>query len=76
MLDAARVSFTATTAAIRAGLLGGTILQFDETGLRVGKKNWWLWVFHPTAPFSSSVDREARRVRGRFEREIEACVAQ
>jgi hypothetical protein len=46
MLDAARVSFTATTAAIRAGLLGGTILQFDETGLRVGKMNWWLWVFH------------------------------
>jgi hypothetical protein len=42
MLDAARVSFTATTAAIRAGLLGGTILQFDETALRVGKKNWWL----------------------------------
>ena len=24
----------------------GTILQSDETGVRVGKKNWWLWVFH------------------------------
>jgi transposase len=23
-----------------------TALQSDETGLRVGKKNWWLWVFH------------------------------
>ena len=46
ILDAARVSFTAATAAIRARLLGGTILQSDETGLRVGKQNWWLWVFH------------------------------
>jgi len=46
MLDAARTTFTAATAAIRARLLGGTILQSDETGLRVGKKNWWLWVFH------------------------------
>ena len=26
--------------------LDGTILQSDETGLRVGKQNWWLWVFH------------------------------
>ena len=33
-------------AAIRAKLLDGTILQSDETGLRVGKQNWWLWVFH------------------------------
>lgn len=46
ILDAARGSFTAATAAIRARLLGGTILQSDETGLRVGKRNWWLWVFH------------------------------
>ena len=46
ILDAARASFTAATAAIRARLLGGTILQSDETGLRVGKRNWWLWVFH------------------------------
>jgi hypothetical protein len=30
--------------AIRARLLSGTALQSDETGLRVGKKNWWLWV--------------------------------
>jgi hypothetical protein len=26
--------------------MSGTILQSDETGLRVGKRNWWLWVFH------------------------------
>ena len=46
ILDAARACFAAATAAIRARLLGGTILQSDETGLRVGKQNWWLWVFH------------------------------
>ena len=23
-----------------------TVLASDETGLRVGKANWWLWVFH------------------------------
>ncbi len=46
ILDAARESFSTATDAIRARLLCGTILQSDETGLRVGKKNWWLWVFH------------------------------
>lgn len=46
MLDAAQAPFEAQTNVIRAGLLSGTILQSDETGLRVGKKNWWLWVFH------------------------------
>ena len=29
-----------------AKLLSGTILQSDETGVRVGKKSWWTWVFH------------------------------
>ncbi len=46
MLDAARDAFAAQTSAIRARLLSGTALQSDETGLRVGKKNWWFWVFH------------------------------
>ena len=46
MLDAARTPFAAQTNAIRERLLSGTVLQSDETGLRVGKKNWWLWVFH------------------------------
>jgi transposase len=46
MLDAAQAPFEAQTNVIKAGLLAGTILQSDETGLRVGKKNWWLWVFH------------------------------
>jgi transposase len=46
MLGAAREAFAAQTNAIRGRLLSGTILESDETGLRVGKKNWWLWVFH------------------------------
>lgn len=46
MLDAARGAFAVQTDSIRARLLSGTILQSDETGLRVGKKNWWFWVFH------------------------------
>jgi len=46
MLDASREAFAAQTNAIRQQLLSGTALQSDETGLRVGKKNWWLWVFH------------------------------
>ena len=46
ILDAARAPFAAQSNAIRARLLAGTVLQSDETGLRVGKQNWWLWVFH------------------------------
>jgi Transposase IS66 family len=46
MLEAAREAFAAQINHIRAPLLSGTILQSDETGLRVGKRNWWLWVFH------------------------------
>jgi transposase len=46
MLDASRDAFAAQRSAIRARLLSGTALQSDETGLRVGKSNWWLWVFH------------------------------
>jgi transposase len=46
LLEAAREPFAAQTSLIRAKLLSGTALCSDETGLRVGKKNWWLWVFH------------------------------
>lgn len=49
MLDAARDAFARQTSHIRADLLSGTALQSDETGLRVGKRNWWLWVFHHDA---------------------------
>jgi transposase len=33
-------------AAIREKLLSGSTLQSDETGMRVGKRTWWTWVFH------------------------------
>jgi transposase len=46
MLAAARDAFACQTSHIRARLMSGTILQSDETSLRVGKRNWWLWVFH------------------------------
>jgi transposase len=46
MLAAARQAFKRQTSLIRERLLSGTAIQSDETGLRVGKQNWWLWVFH------------------------------
>jgi len=46
ILSAARQRFAAASAAIRAKLLSGSVICSDETGLRVGKRSWWLWVFH------------------------------
>ena len=46
MLEVARDPFATQTSLIRARLLSGTALESDETGVRVGKSNWWLWVFH------------------------------
>jgi transposase len=46
ILHAAREPFAAQREAIRARLMSGTTVQSDETGLRVGKANWYLWVFH------------------------------
>ena len=46
ILAASRDAFATQREAIRAKLLSGTTLQSDETGLRVGKDNWYLWVFH------------------------------
>lgn len=39
-------AFAMACAAIRARLLSSSVLQSDETGMRVGKKTWWTWVFH------------------------------
>lgn len=33
-------------AAIREKLLSGSALESDETGMRVRKRTWWVWVFH------------------------------
>lgn len=46
MLEEAGGAFAAQAEAIRQRLLAGTALQSDETGMRVGKRNWWAWVFH------------------------------
>ena len=46
ILDDSRPAFAAQTSLIKARLLIGTALASDETGVRVGKANWWLWVFH------------------------------
>ena len=46
ILRESRESFAAQTSRIKARLLAGTALASDETGMRVGKANWWLWVFH------------------------------
>lgn len=46
MLKSSRAAFAAQTALIRERLLSGTVLQSDETGMRVTKATWWMWVFH------------------------------
>ena len=46
ILEAARRPFAAQTNLIKQRMLSGTALASDETGMRVGKANWWLWVFH------------------------------
>lgn len=46
MLADSRPAFARQASLIRATLLAGTILQSDETGVRVGKQTWWNWVFH------------------------------
>jgi transposase len=46
ILGDSKKAFAEQTSLIRARLLCGSILQSDETGMRVGKKTWWAWVFH------------------------------
>jgi len=46
ILGDSREPFAVQTSLIKARLLAGTALASDETGMRVGKANWWLWVFH------------------------------
>jgi transposase len=46
ILKAAQEPFARQTAFIRARLAAGPAIQSDETGMRVGKNNWQLWVFH------------------------------
>lgn len=46
ILAGSKKAFAGQTSLIRAKLLSGSILQSDETGMRVGNKTWWTWVFH------------------------------
>jgi transposase len=46
ILAASRDAFAIQTDLIKQQLKAGTVLASDETGLRVGKSNHWLWVFH------------------------------
>jgi transposase len=46
MLDDSKLAFAHAASLIRERLLAGTILQSDETSVRVGKRTWWTWVFH------------------------------
>ena len=46
ILGASAKPFAAATQRIKERLLAGTTIASDETGVRVGKANWWLWVFH------------------------------
>jgi transposase len=59
ILQAARDTFAAQTHCLKADLKDGAVIASDETGLRVGKKNTWLWVFHhgPTAVFLANQSR-------------------
>jgi transposase len=67
ILEKALELFAVQTSLIRESLLAGTALCSDETGLRVGKKNWWLWVFHheDSAVFVAAPSR-AKSVVGEF----------
>jgi transposase len=46
ILHASGKLFAKQTSLLKMKLLSGTALASDETGIRVGKANWWLWVFH------------------------------
>jgi transposase len=46
MMAASKSAFVRQANRIHTELLASTILASDETSARVGKRNWWLWVFH------------------------------
>ncbi len=46
MLADSAPAFEAQASDIRCRLLSGTVLQSDETSVRVGNRTFWTWVFH------------------------------
>lgn len=67
ILSAAGPAFSDQAERIKADLFSGKVVASDETGLRVGKMNWWLWVFHhgDSALFVAETSR-AKGVVGDF----------
>jgi len=66
ILKAAGPAFAEQADRLKADLKRGSVVASDETGLRVGKKNTWLWVFHdgPTALFLANQGRAKTVVEG------------
>ena len=46
MIKASCGAFAQQAGRIRQDLFAKGVMESDETTMRVGKKNWWLWVFH------------------------------
>ena len=46
ILADSRSAFACQAERIQERLRSSTILQSDETSVRVGKRTWWTWVFH------------------------------
>jgi hypothetical protein len=61
ILNDSREAFARQAKLIRDKLLAGTILQSDETSMRVGKQNWWAWVFHHADSACFVIDRNRSR---------------
>ena len=59
ILKAGQGAFSEQGARFKADLKAGSVIASDETGMRVGKANRWLWVFHdgPTAVFLGNQNR-------------------
>ena len=66
ILNAAQQAFIAQASLIRGLLLSGKALESDETGMRVSRSNWWLWVFHhgKKAVFVAEPSRSKKVVAG------------
>ncbi len=66
ILRASRPAFREQVSRIKAALFAGTAIASDETGLRVGKTNWRLWVFHhaTSAVFVADPHRSRAVVEG------------
>ena len=67
ILKGSAPAFAEQTRLIKARLLSGTALGCDETGLRVGKANFWQWIFHHRDSAVFVVDpHRSRQVVARF----------